>query len=168
MTSGQDNAPPNYAGFWIRAWATLIDLIFFSLWTLPLMYLAYGDTFWTETKWLMGPADFLINWVLPTVAVILFWQRKQATLGKMAIGARIVDATTGEAPTTRQDFIRYFGYLASLLPLGLGYLWIAFDPRKQGFHDKLANTVVVRSSDQGKHPEPATDQAGAAHEEHPR
>jgi uncharacterized RDD family membrane protein YckC len=116
----------------------------------------------------MGPADFLINWVLPTVAVILFWQRKQATLGKMAIGARIVDATTGEAPTTRQDFIRYFGYLASLLPLGLGYLWIAFDPRKQGFHDKLANTVVVRSSDQGKHPEPAADQAGAAHEEHPR
>ena len=145
MTRDDACAPPNYAGFWLRAWASLIDLVLFSLWTLPLMYWAYGDTIWTETRLLMGPADFLINWVLPTIAVILFWQRKQATLGKMAIGARIVDATTGEPPTTRQDIIRYFGYFASLLPLGLGYLWIAFDPRKQGFHDKLANTVVVRA-----------------------
>jgi uncharacterized RDD family membrane protein YckC len=64
----------------------------------------------------------------------------------MAIRARIVDARTGQAPTTRQDLIRYFGYLLSVMPLGLGYLWVAFDPRKQGFHDKLAGTVVVRDA----------------------
>ncbi len=79
------------------------------------------------------------------MAVILFWRNKQATFGKMAIRAKIVDANTGGVPTTRQDIIRYFGYLVSLLPLGLGYLWIAFDSRKQGFHDKLAGTVVVRT-----------------------
>ena len=146
MSPGNRSGPPEYVGFWLRAWATLIDLVLFSLWTIPLMYWAYGDTIWTETRLVMGPADFLINWVLPTIAVILFWQRQQATLGKLAIGARIVDATTGGPPSTRQDLIRYFGYFASVLPLGLGYLWIAFDPRKQGFHDKLANTVVVRAS----------------------
>lgn len=134
-----------YAGFWIRLWATVIDTLLFTLWSIPLMYAIYGDSLVKQPKWVMGPADVVINWIVPTVAVILFWRNKQATLGKMAIRAKIVDANTGCVPTTRQDIIRYFGYLVSLLPLGLGYLWIAFDPRKQGFHDKLAGTVVVRT-----------------------
>jgi uncharacterized RDD family membrane protein YckC len=135
-----------YAGFWIRVWASLIDLVLFSLWTIPLMYMVYGPALWTNQQLIMGPADVLINWVLPSVAVIVFWKKRQATVGKMAIRARIVDARTGQAPTTRQDLIRYFGYLLSVMPLGLGYLWVAFDPRKQGFHDKLAGTVVVRDA----------------------
>lgn len=135
-----------YVGFWLRAWATLLDLLLFSLWTLPLMYAVYGDALWTDPQPVMGAADVVINWVLPTVAVITFWRKQQATLGKMAIGARIVDARTGQTPSTRQDIVRYGGYLLSLLPLGLGYWWIAFDSRKQGFHDKLAGTVVVRQT----------------------
>ncbi|RQW81728.1 MAG: RDD family protein [Methylococcus sp.] len=135
-----------YAGFWIRVWASLIDLVLFSLWTIPLMYLVYGPALWTNQQLIMGPADVLINWVLPSIAVIVLWKKRQATMGKMAIRARIVDARTGQAPTTRQDLIRYFGYLLSVMPLGLGYLWVAFDPRKQGFHDKLAGTVVVRDA----------------------
>jgi uncharacterized RDD family membrane protein YckC len=39
--------------------------------------------------------------------------------------------------------LRYAAYLASILPLMLGFLWVARDPRKQGFHDKIANTVVL-------------------------
>jgi uncharacterized RDD family membrane protein YckC len=148
-TRGESTGTPKsvgfrYAGFWIRVWASLIDLVLFSLWTIPLMYLVYGPALWTNQQLIMGPADVLINWVLPSIAVIVFWQKKQATLGKMAIRARIVDARTGLAPSARQDIIRYFGYLLSVLPLGLGYLWVAFDRRKQGFHDKLAGTVVVR------------------------
>jgi uncharacterized RDD family membrane protein YckC len=69
---------------------------------------------------------------------------RQATPGKMAIGARVVDATTGGAPSTRQLVIRYLGYYVSTIPLLLGLIWVAFDPRKQGWHDKLAGTVVVR------------------------
>ena len=40
--------------------------------------------------------------------------------------------------------IRYLGYYVSAIPFGLGLLWVAFDPRKQGWHDKMAGTVVVR------------------------
>ncbi len=40
---------------------------------------------------------------------------------------------------------RYLGYFASTIPLCLGFLWIAFDKRKQGWHDKLAGTVVIRA-----------------------
>jgi len=41
-------------------------------------------------------------------------------------------------------FVRYIGYFVSVIPFGLGFIWIAFDSKKQGFHDKLAGTVVVR------------------------
>ena len=55
----------------------------------------------------------------------------------------INDAATGEKPTMKQWILRYIGYFVSIVPLGLGYVWVAFDKRKQGWHDKLAGTVVV-------------------------
>ena len=70
----------------------------------------------------------------------------------MAIGARVVDAATGKAISVRQGIVRYLGYYVSILPLCLGLLWVGFDPRKQGFHDKLAGTVVVRSRHRGPQP----------------
>ena len=89
---------------------------------------------------------------MPALAIVLFWIYRQATPGKMAIGARIVDAYTGGQPSTKQLVIRYLGYYVSSIPLFLGLIWVAFDPRKQGWHDKLAGTVVVRSK--YRRPEP--------------
>jgi uncharacterized RDD family membrane protein YckC len=88
--------------------------------------------------------------VLPAVAVVLFWIYRQATPGKMAIGARIVDATTGGKPTTGQLIGRYLAYYVSTLPLLIGFIWVGIDQRKRGFHDMLAGTVVVRA----RRPEP--------------
>ena len=80
------------------------------------------------------------------ILVILFWAKKQATPGKMAVSARIVDAETGGKPSKKQCVGRYFAYFLSAIPLGLGFLWVAFDPKKQAWHDKLAGTVVVKVS----------------------
>jgi uncharacterized RDD family membrane protein YckC len=55
----------------------------------------------------------------------------------------VIDAVSGDAIGTRQALLRYLGYFLSILPLGLGFLWIAWDARKQGWHDKLAGTVVI-------------------------
>lgn len=88
--------------------------------------------------------DFLVSSLLPAAFVILFWVYKGATPGKMAISAKVVDAVTGEHPSTPRYIARYVGYLLSFLPLGLGFIWITFDKRKQGWHDKLSGTVVVR------------------------
>ena len=88
-------------------------------------------------------------WGLPAIAIVLFWIYRQATPGKIAIAARIVDAETGGKPSTRQLVIRYLGYYVSMLPLLAGIVWVAFDPRKQGWHDKLAGTVVVRPRRRG-------------------
>jgi uncharacterized RDD family membrane protein YckC len=76
--------------------------------------------------------------------VLVFWARVQATPGKMLLHARIVDAKTGADPRPMQLLIRYVGYFVSTIIFGLGFLWIAFDGRKQGLHDKMAGTVVVR------------------------
>ena len=80
------------------------------------------------------------------------WIARQATPGKIAIGARIVDAATGDEPTRSQMIGRYFAYYVSTFPLCLGFIWVAFDRRKQGWHDKLAGTVVVRSRHRGPEP----------------
>jgi len=136
-----------YVGFWARVGATLIDSLLIVAITLPLLFVIYGGGYFLSEALIKGPADFLISFVLPTIAIIAFCHLKQATPGKMLIGAKIVDAKTGSTPTTRKLVIRYFAYIISFIPLGLGYFWIAFDSRKQAWHDKLAGTVVVRSKD---------------------
>ena len=143
---GSKTLPPDfvYAGFWLRLWASLIDSVLVLIIVLPILVAIYGPGYLSSTRLLMGPIDFLINYVLPAIGIILFWIYRSATPGKMAIHARIVDAATLEKSSRGQLIGRYFGYYVSLLPLGLGFLWIAWDPRKQAWHDKLAGTVVVR------------------------
>jgi len=135
-----------YAGFWIRVWAAIVDSILILLVTLPLLIGVYGSAYFDpeNTAFIAGPADFVITWILPAIAVIVFWITRQATPGKMAISATVVDATTGNALSKGQCIGRYLAYFVSSIPLGLGLLWVAFDKRKQGWHDKLAGTVVVR------------------------
>lgn len=134
-----------YIGFWRRFWASIIDSLLIVMLTWPFLIAVYGWEYFAAQRLIYGTFDFLMSWVLPAVAVILFWVYKSATPGKMAISAKIVDARTGGKPSVAQFVGRYFAYFLSLLPLGLGILWVAFDSRKQGWHDKLAGTIVVHS-----------------------
>ncbi len=149
-----DNTEMVYVGFWARVGATIIDSILLALVSIPLLIAIYGWSYFDpeETEVIAGPADLLISWVFPALAVITFWIMKQATPGKMAISARIVDADTGKPPSTGQLVGRYLAYFISTLPLCLGFLWVAFDHRKQGWHDKLAGTVVIRNARRGPEP----------------
>ena len=139
-----DTADLEYVGFWLRVGAALIDTLLVLVVCLPLMAAIYGKDYWMSDELIRGPADVLINWVLPAIAIVVFWVYRQATPGKIAISARIVDAKTGAKPGTGQLIGRYAGYYVAMLPFMVGILWVAFDPRKQGWHDKLAGTVVVR------------------------
>jgi uncharacterized RDD family membrane protein YckC len=136
-----------YSGFWIRVGATAIDTLLLMLLIFPWLVAIYGWAYFDveQTGFIAGPADFLLTWVLPAIAVIVFWTYKQATPGKLALSLRIVDATTGNPPSTGQCVGRYLAYVVSTIPLGLGLIWVAFDKRKQGWHDKLAGTVVIRT-----------------------
>jgi uncharacterized RDD family membrane protein YckC len=79
--------------------------------------------------------------------IVGFWRYCGATPGKLAVGLKIVDARTGLAPSTGRLVLRLVCYLVSALPLYLGFVWVALDRRKQGWHDKIAGTVVIQDTD---------------------
>ncbi|EIB6554644.1 RDD family protein [Salmonella enterica] len=112
---------------------------------MPVTITFYGTDYFLSDSLFRGPADVAINWIVPAVLTVILWRGFQATPGKMALRLRVLDAESGCSASTRQYIGRYQGYMVSTIPLGLGFFWIAFDRRKQGWHDKLAGTVVVRS-----------------------
>ena len=144
--SEQSMSDVEYAGCWIRSAATLIDTLLLVIIIAPLLAWVYGPDYWLEASTDFHMFDFLVNYIFPAVAVVVFWIYKSATPGKMALKLTIVDARTGGKPTTGQLIGRYLGYYVSMLPLFLGIIWVGIDKRKQGFHDKLAGTVVVRNT----------------------
>ncbi len=86
------------------------------------------------------------------VVFLLLWNIIRSSLGKILFRAYIVDSS-GRKAGFGQLLIRYLGYFVSLACFGLGFLWIAFDPRKQGWHDKFAGTVVIyETRDQSEAP----------------
>jgi uncharacterized RDD family membrane protein YckC len=140
-----------YAGFWIRVGASIIDSILLALIIYPILYSVYG---WVGLDYgaamqTTGFVDILLTWILPVVAVIWFWTAKQATPGKMLLSLRVVDAKTGGSLSVGQSIARYLGYFVSGIPFGLGLIWVGIDRKKQGWHDKIAGTVVVRSKNAG-------------------
>ncbi|WP_218397287.1 RDD family protein [Alteromonas lipotrueae] len=141
-----------YAGFGIRFGASIIDTLLLLAITFPLLHLIYGNGYWTAEDSVVGIVDVLISYVLPLIATILFWVYKSATPGKMVLNVKVVHAKTGSAPTIRQSIIRYIGYYVSIFPLGLGFLWVLWDTKKQGWHDKMAGTVVIRPKNKGVEP----------------
>jgi uncharacterized RDD family membrane protein YckC len=134
-----------YAGFWIRTGAALIDTALLLILILPVMTAIYGEAYWISDIYYFGIWDAIFNYVLPAVAVILFWIYKSATPGKMMLKLSIVDDKTGLKLTIKQSIIRYLGYYISAIPLFLGIIWVGMDKRKQGWHDKMAGTVVIRN-----------------------
>lgn len=137
--------PIVYVGFWRRVLASIVDTILLMMVTLPLLWAIYGGAVFSSESFILGTADFLISYIFPAVAVIVFWIYKSATPGKMAIHAKIVDAKTGEPASTGQLIGRYFCYYLSALILFVGFLMVAWSPRKQGLHDIIAGTLVIRS-----------------------
>lgn len=135
-----------YAGFWIRFGATCIDSLIMIIVIFIPLGLIYGPEYWATDKIIYGFWDVMLGYVVPFVATIWFWLRFLGTPGKMATKFEVVDAQTGQKMSTKQAVGRYFAYIPSMLVLGLGFIWVGVDKRKQGWHDKLAGTVVIRTT----------------------
>lgn len=142
---------PDYVGFWARAGASLLDTLFLILLMAPLLWLLYGHEYFTTLHGLMGPADAAINYVMAPIIVLCFWVYRSATPGKMTLSAIIVDADTLSTPKRWQLIVRYLSYYLSLLGFGWGFFSIAWHPKKQGWHDLIANTVVIRANSISAH-----------------
>jgi len=134
-----------YAGFWVRLGATLIDTVIMMIVLGIPLALIYSEQNSQGGLYIRGFWDFMLSYVVPIAATIWFWLRFLGTPGKMVLKLRVVDAKTGGKLSIGQAIGRYFAYLVSMLPLGLGFIWIAFDSKKQGWHDKLAGSLVIRA-----------------------
>lgn len=129
-------ASVQYAGFWRRVGATLIDSFMFTL----LASLIAGPNFVHAD---LFTNDGLLRMAVSLLLTVFLWLKFLGTPGKLLLECQVVDADSFQPMTLWQATLRYVSYLASLLPLFLGFFWIARDERKQGFHDKIANTVVL-------------------------
>jgi uncharacterized RDD family membrane protein YckC len=136
----------DYAGFWIRLVAYLIDGII--LWFLNLFLagiLRLGAFLAKPSPTELELTSFILGMFIGIAYWVGFWTWRGQTPGKMALGLKIIRAD-GSPLSLGQAFLRYLGYIVSALILYIGFLWIAFDGRKQGIHDKIADTYVIRLS----------------------
>ncbi len=133
-----------YVGFWPRLAAALVDLILVGAVATPLLLLFYEQSFLVHSSSASILVQLFIVGIVPPLAITTFWIRRHATPGKMAISAIIIDEKTAGPPSVWQHLGRYCAYFLSALPLGLGFLWVVFSPKKQAWHDRLAGTLVVR------------------------
>lgn len=136
----------NYASFGVRALATLIDSVLLALLMTPLLYWLYGNAYFTDESYFLGFWDFVIETIIPFAIIVLFWASRSATPGKALCNLKIVDEKTLRPISFRSSVIRYLAYYASTLPLGLGFFWVLLNKRRQGWHDILAKTLVIRAS----------------------
>ena len=122
-----------YMGFWIRLASLLIDVVLLAIVNLIIQF-AMGDSLLTS----------LVNLVINVgYAVIMIAWRGQ-TVGKMIVGIQVVDRQ-GNIPGIGAVLLReVVGKFLSGIALGLGYLWVAWDREKRGWHDHIAGTYVIR------------------------
>ena len=112
------------AGFWIRMGALLIDVILIGF----------------ALAVLKSDGVFLL--VLAIYGAVM-WKLKGTTVGGVICHLKVVRVDSREVDWSTAA-IRALGCFLSLALLGLGFIWIALDPNRQAWHDKIAGTVVVR------------------------
>jgi uncharacterized RDD family membrane protein YckC len=131
-------ATSNKAGFWVRTFAYLIDSIGIGIVSGIIASLIGGGATGTTSNglsFLFGLAYF-----------VYFWSEQGGgqTLGMRVLNLKVI-RTDGSALTITQGLIRYLGLFVSFICLLIGVIWVAFDADKQGWHDKIAGTYVIRT-----------------------
>jgi uncharacterized RDD family membrane protein YckC len=134
---------PTHQGFWVRTVAFAIDA-FILVAAIMLIELAV-----TAVSRTAGEVLAYVWMVLGIAAYyIYFWSEKSPwpgqTVGMKALKLRVV-RSDGRPVSIATGLIRYVALLVCFLFAGLGVLWVAFDGKKQGWHDKAAGTFVVKS-----------------------
>jgi uncharacterized RDD family membrane protein YckC len=134
-----------YAGFWVRVVAFILDAIVLAVITSALGPLAgTGTVVNTGTAVSINYQANALGTLIGLVYFIGFWAWRGQTPGMMPFNLKVVRADNGEKVDIVRALLRYVGLIISIVLVFLGVIWAAFDARKQGWHDKIASTVVVR------------------------
>ncbi len=131
----------NYAGFGIRFLAFILDSIWMFGILYTVLYLIKGNVFSLTSQY--SATQFFFEYIMPVIITVGFWFFKSATPGKMVLKLEVVDVNTGGKVPTGRLLIRYLGYYVGIIPLFLGFFWIIWDKKKQGWYDKMSGTAVI-------------------------
>ncbi|HDV5579149.1 TPA: RDD family protein [Vibrio cholerae] len=131
-----------YATFWDRLWASLIDSLVLSVLILAVILFIF-NVLDVDVAINSRYVD-IANLSLSLCITILFWTFKSATPGKMLLKLKVVDELTLNKLTLKQSIIRYLSCYISLLGFFIGFFWIFFNKKNQGWHDKIAKTIVIK------------------------
>jgi uncharacterized RDD family membrane protein YckC len=139
LAQGAEPAVPEvavaYMGFWIRLAAAIIDFLVILAVSSLLSFLHPAG----------GAFSILVYWLY----YWLFTGLKGQTLGKMAVGIKVVNAA-GAVPGLGRAALREIpGKIVSTIAIFIGFLWVIWDKQKQGWHDKIASTYVVNARARG-------------------
>jgi uncharacterized RDD family membrane protein YckC len=135
--------PVGYGGFWIRVGAAIIAFVIVALFAWPFRAV------WRA----VAPDPFIWGPVRASgVAVLVLWwayyvittATSGGTIGKLAVGLRVTGEDFSRPDWATVFFRELVGRVIVAATFGIGYVWAAFDPRKQGWHDKIADTVVLK------------------------
>jgi len=158
-TVGGPPSREQLAGFWIRFAAALLDGILVgvvvALVTVPVGLSPFNFTASIEAGSSPGSTtagnpggalgSLIQTLIAGTYTVYLLGTPAGQTVGMKATGIRVADAYTGGRISYGRSFARYAMGIVSALPLALGYLWMLWDARGQTWHDKVAQSLVVRT-----------------------
>ncbi len=132
-----------YGGFWIRLAASVIDGIVLAAASALLGALTGLDFFDSDPDnfdWTVNGIELAMGWLYEA---LLTSSARGATLGKMAVGLRVV-TENGERLSFLRASGRYFAKIVSMVILFIGYIMVAFTDRKRALHDMIAGTLVIK------------------------
>jgi len=143
----------HYGGFSRRILAFLIDnallqVAVMIVFILGLLMVGYE----IDVEGDIGISSLLASYYATAVVMNLFYFTwfhgiTGQTIGKRILGLKVI-RTTGEPVNPGMAFLRWVGYIVSSMIFYLGFIWIAFDKKKQGWHDKIAGTIVIKTGPQ--------------------
>ena len=135
-----------YAGFWIRFVAVIVDGLLLQVVNGVIQVVAGIPTIFTPDK-SSSPGLAIVVGILGFLIAVSYetWMVGQcgATLGKMALGLRVVKAD-GSPVSFLRSFGRFFAKLLSQMICFIGYIMAGFDEQKRGLHDRICETRVIR------------------------
>lgn len=135
-----------YGGFWVRLVAFILDAILLGVIASALGPLAgTGQAVQTDNGvYIVNYTGGALSTLIGLIYYVGFWAWRGQTPGMIPFNLRVVMADSGLKPDVVRSLLRYVGLIISFVVIFLGVIWVAFDGRKQGWHDKIAGTLVVR------------------------
>ncbi|HEY8803402.1 MAG TPA: RDD family protein [Candidatus Dormibacteraeota bacterium] len=141
--------PVATAGFGIRTMAYLVDAVLLSFvgGAFPYLVIANSTTSQAGNVGQQVTTSTSGSILVSLVYFVILWSRLGGgrTLGMRLLGLKVIQERDGASPEIGTALIRWLGLWLSFAVCFVGVIWVAFDSRHQGWHDKIARTLVVRT-----------------------